>query len=344
MVVGRRRSGWLALGLTLTLLPGCLSRAVTPAVAEAVTPVGPVSTSPIYAHAIKKAVDDGLKVWLDADLASRWLEGSKSFQAGVNRVGQLSRLRGVVGVKVADEFGYNDGFTGRAGAMRGFARQTAAALHRAAPGKLILADILVPELGCAPGISGPAAGPAAACRSEFEAKYPALTLDEIGRLLRTGAFDAVNLSTGLLSGPEYASWGITLAQAQEAAWREVQRRGWADLVTLDSRKALAFPGRYPYSAERAQLDLHAYVGVPAAEGAHAVDIWAWHRLYESRIVRLMNPGLRPNPLWDGLVASKKEGIRLFTQFSPTSVEKSVRVDLKVISHAFTGVFMAAGTG
>ncbi|MFL5737427.1 MAG: hypothetical protein ACJ76P_08810, partial [Actinomycetota bacterium] len=79
-------------------------------------------------------------------------------------------------------------------------------------------------------------------------------------------------------------------------------------------------------------------------GARAVDIWTWSQPYDGRIVHLMDPGLAPNPLWNGLVRLHRQGFDLFTHFTPSSVQRSVPADLRAISRAFSDVFMAAGVG
>ena len=96
------------------------------------------------------AAHDHLRVWIEADMVKRWEEGSASFQAAVTRVAALARHPGVVGIKIADELGYHDGMDSAA-KIRRFLSDTARALHAAAPHKLILVDMVVPQLGCLPG-------------------------------------------------------------------------------------------------------------------------------------------------------------------------------------------------
>jgi hypothetical protein len=298
----------------------------------------------IYAHAIHAATTRHLHVWLGSDLDVRWLEGKQSFEAAVRRLAELARMPGVVGIKIADELGYEDGFNGDAARVRAFLRDSARALHRLAPGKKILIDLLVPELGCAPGIAGPAAGLAAACAAERRARNPALTLPDVDALFAMHAVDVVDLSTGLLSPDAYRDWGITIDDAQVMAWREAMRRGWGAEATLQARKALAFAGTYPYGAAQAEDDLRLYVDIPSRMGAAATDIWTWRQPYEGQVVHLVNPGIKANPLWRGLVARKRAGARLFTHFTPSSMEEGLHPDLDAVAQAFTSVFMAAGTG
>jgi len=152
----------------------------------------------------------------------------------------------------------------------------------------------------------------------------------------------LDLSTGLLPDRTYQGWGVDPEVAQRTAWQEVRRRGWADLVQLQSRKALAHPGRYaePNPAQ----NVTTFVDVPLAEGAEAVDIWTWRQAYQGEIYRLLDPGLRPNRLWTALAQRRSRGAVLFTHLSPRSVEVSLQTDMKMISEVFTDLFVAAGTG
>ena len=56
--------------------------------------------------------------------------------------------------------------------------------------------------------------------------------------------DVLDLSTYLLADDTYKGWGTNADSAQTAAWQEVDKRGWAGLVRLQARKALAHPGAY----------------------------------------------------------------------------------------------------
>jgi hypothetical protein len=288
------------------------------------------------------AARDHLRVWIEADMVKRWEEGKASFRAAVSRVAGLARLPGVVGIKIADELGYNDGMNS-AGEIRQFLSDTAQALHAAAPHKLILVDMVVPELGCLPGHQ-PAMPSELDCAAAAQGHYPALALPQITRYLRMHAIDVLDLSTGLLSDTTYAGWGTSAAAAQVAAWQEVSRLGWPSLVRLQARKALAHPGSYDSSSAQALADIHLFVDIPLAYGARAVDIWTWHQEYDGAMYQLMNPGMRPNVLWDQLEQQRRAGHVLFTHMSPHSVESGVDRDLAKIATVFADVFLPAGTG
>lgn len=295
-----------------------------------------------YRRAVDVALGDHLRVWIEADMVKRWEAGPKSFRAAVTRVAVLANRPGVAGIKIADELGYNDSMDS-AGKIQQFLSDAASALHAAAPGKLILADMVVPELGCLPGHQ-PAGSAPAACAAQARAAYPQLALPEVDGYLGMHAIDVLDLSTGLLPDSIYARWGSTAERAQAAAWQEVAERGWAGMVKLQARKALAHPGSYAGTPAQAAADVRTFVDIPLAHGAHAVDIWTWRQEYEGQMYRLMNPGLRPNALWDRLKQRRRAGDRLFTHMSPHSVESGLSKDLAVITTVFTDIFLPAGTG
>jgi len=305
-------------------------------------PPSPLAPVAAYRTAVEVAAHDHLRVWIEADMVKRWEEGSDSFQAAVTRVAALARRPGVVGIKIADELGYNDGMDSAA-KIRRFLSDTARALHAAAPHKLILVDMVVPQLGCLPG-PRQAAPAAAACAAAADAHYPELALPEIDGYLRMHAIDVLDLSTGLLSDSTYASWGTTSDSAQTAAWQEVSRRGWPRLVHLQARKALAHPGSYRAAPAEAADDVRLFVDIPLAHGARAVDIWTWHQEYDGAMYQLMNPGMRPNALWHQLEQQRQAGHVLFTHMSPHSLESGLDRDLAKIATVFTDVFLPAGTG
>jgi hypothetical protein len=308
------------------------------------TPPNPEPLSPLtdYQAAVQVAVAEHLKVWIETDLVKRWQEGPTWFRAAVHRAAELANQPGVVGIKIADELGYNDGMNS-AGKISRFLSDAAQALHAAAPHKLILVDMVVPQLGCLPGHQA-AGSPAAACASREQAAYPQLTLPEVDGYLRMHAIDVLDLSTYLLPDDTYKAWGTTADAAQTAAWQEVGKRDWASLVRLQARKALAHPGAYRGTSAESAADLQTYVGIPLAHEAHAVDIWTWNQHYDGQEYHLMNPGMQPNALWIRLERLRQAGAVLFTHFSPHSVISGLQSDLAMIATVFTDVFLPAGTG
>jgi hypothetical protein len=310
--------------------------------ARAVPAASPLAPLAVYRSAVDVAARDHLRVWIEADMVKRWQQGKSSFRAAVSRVATLARLPGVVGIKIADELGYSDGMNS-AGEIRQFLSDTAQALHAAAPHKLILVDMVVPELGCLPGHQPPLA-PALACGMAAQARFPQLDLPEVTGYLRMHAIDVLDLSTGLLSDSTYTDWGTTSDTAQVAAWQQASRLGWPSLVRLQARKALAHPGRYDSTSAQAAADVRLFVDIPLAYGARAVDIWTWHQEYDGAMYQLMNPGMRPNALWDQLEQQRRAGHVLFTHMSPHSVESGVDRDLATIATVFADIFLPAGTG
>lgn len=308
------------------------------------TPPQPEALSPLgdYQAAVKAAVAVHLRVWIETDLVKRWEEGPTWFRAAVSRVAELARQPGVAGIKIADELGYNDGMNS-ASKIRKFLSAAAQALHAAAPGKLILVDLVVPQLGCLPGHQA-AGSPAATCARREQAAYPQLALPDVDTYLHMHAIDVLDLSTYLLSADTYKGWGANADSAQSAAWQEVDKRGWPRLVRLQARKALAHPGTYLGGSATSAADVQTYVDIPLAHDAHAVDIWTWNQLYEGQEYHLMNPGMRPNALWDQLQRLRHAGDVLFTHFSPHSVILGLHSDLAEIATVFTDIFLPAGTG
>ena len=73
-------------------------------------------------------------------------------------------------------------------------------------------------------------------------------------------------------------------------------------------------------------------------------MWTWHQHYQGQIHRLLDPGLRPNALWQGLRQRRADGAVLLTHFTPSSVEVGLDADLAALASVFTDVFVAAGTG
>jgi O-antigen/teichoic acid export membrane protein len=302
----------------------------------ALAPVG------AYAAAVDAAHRRGLRIWIETDLRKRWLAGPASFTEGVDRVAKLSRRPGVVGVKVVDEVGYQDGLDSPA-KVTAFLHATALALRKAAPGKLILIDMLVPELGCMPDLDPPIRW-ATICAARARGLYPQLALTAVDRYIASGDFDVVDLSTAILPSKSYTGWGTDQAAAQQQAWREVHRRGWAKEVTLDARRALAHTGTYPGSEQDAATTLRVFADLPVQGGATGVSVWTWRQKYEGDLSRLLDPGLRPNALWRELQKRRAAGMRLSTHFTPSSTELGVDADLRVLGSVFTDVYIAAGTG
>ena len=318
---------------------GSVHQSSAPPLATPAVPLAPIAD---YRNAVTIALADHLQVWIEADMVKRWEEGPASFEAAVNRVAALADRPGVVGIKIADELGYNDGMNSAA-KIRKFLSATASALHSAAPGKLLLVDMLVPQLGCMPGHQPVGSAPAR-CSASARAEYPQLSLPDVDSYLRMRVIDVLDLSTDMQADSTYTAWATTADAAQADAWREVNDLGWPALVRLQARKALAGPGGFQGTESVAAADVTEFIDIPLHSGAHAVDIWTWHQEYDGQMYQLINTGKQPNALWSKLVQLRRNGDVLFTHMSPHSVETSVRSDLAQIATVFTDVFLPAGTG
>jgi hypothetical protein len=304
--------------------------------------LGTLPSGDPYVEAMDMFARRGVQVWVETDLVGRWLEGPRSFDEAIGRVAALARRPGVAGVKIADELGYYDDMPSVL-EVRKFLATTAADLRALAPGTKILVDMVVPDMGCLPWMSG-AFPQARQCATRAAAKTPAASMVAVDTYLASGDIDVLDLSTSLLDPAEYHSWGLTRDQAQKEAWAEAKRRGWDKVVSLQARKALAFPGSYPGDGATAMADVHTYIDLPVQAGAKAVDVWTWRQTYQDQVVRLMDPGGAPNPLWNRLSTAHDRGIFLLTHYTPSSVEVSAQVDVDHIAEVFRGVFVAAGTG
>lgn len=300
------------------------------------------TADPHFVAAIDAAHAHGLRVWLESNLVAKWRAGRPQFDAAIEQLAALSQRPGVVGVKIADELGDHDGLNRQD--IMAFLRDARAALHANAPGKLVLIDIIGYELGCAPDLPQVSTSAARCMASERQA-HPAVTLATLDRIMRSGYLDVVDLSTNIAAPDVYASWGITRAQAQRAAFAEAARRGWTRDVRLQTRKALAFPTPDVPDAQTAAALVPDFIDVPLAAGARAVDVWTYNQLYRGALVHLIGPGLTTNALWSALEKRKRAGATLFTHYSPTfPLGSDVDADMQTISTAFTDVFCAAGTG
>jgi hypothetical protein len=323
-------------------MPGSASDSSPAATASATAAPVPARPGAKYVAAINAVVADGARVWVEADLVKRWLQGPAAFQSALALVVALAGLRGVDGVKIADELGYHDGLKDAASAQA-FLDAAARGIRQRRPNTKILIDMFVPELGCLPGSHSYGTWPAW-CAARQRQAYPAISLSAVDGYLRSGDVDVIDISAGLRPDTEYQALGVSRDEAMRLAWTEVNRRGWAGLARLQARKALAHPGAYPGDAVTAEADLRTFVDIPLSMGAQAVDIWTWRQTYQGQIYRLMDPGLVDNALWDGLRARKQGGEQLWTHMTPSSLEIGLSRDVGEMTQVMSTVFVAAGTG
>jgi hypothetical protein len=321
---------------------GSSSRTGPAATASATTDPVPAQPGATYVAAIEAVVAQGARVWVEADLVKRWLQGRAAFESALNVVVALAGLPGVDGVKIADELGYHDGLKDPA-AAQAFLDAASRGIRERRPNTKILIDVVIPELGCLPGSSGLGVWPGL-CAARQRQADPTATLSAVDGYLRSGDIDVIDISAGLRPDTEYQNVGVSRDDAMRLAWAEIERRGWAKLVRLQARKALAHPGAYAGDAASAERDLHTFVDIPLSMGAQAVDVWTWRQTYQGQIVRLMNPGLVDNPLWDGLRLRRQGGEKLWTHMTPSSLEIGLSRDVTEMTQVMSAVFVAAGTG
>jgi hypothetical protein len=295
-----------------------------------------------YERAVDAAAARHLSVWLEADLVRRWREGDAALGRAVATLAELGTRPGVVGVKIADELGQGDGLDSPDQVLA-FLRDASTAVRRALPGKRVLIDMVVPELGCMPDVPAVAAA-SATCAAAARARWPGATTAVADAVVSSGDIDVLDLSTGLREDAEYASWGTDRDAAQRAAWAAVSRLGWAAHVRLQARKALAQVGGYHGDDGQAEAELRTWVDIPLDSGARAVDVWTWRQPYQDGTAMLMDAGLRSNALWRGLLSRAADRPNLVTHFSPSSTELGLTEDLDRLAQVFGTVFVAAGTG
>ena len=306
------------------------------------------SVRPQYVALATAVAAHGAKAWVEADLLKAWVTGPERYATVLDKVVALAGRPGVVGVKVADELGYEDGTD--ATTDLAFLAATTRSLHERLPGHRVVVDLIVPELGCLSWDGVPAsvvgAGSLAArraCGSDATGRDPAVALTAVDRYVAKGGLDVVNLSAGLRSDAEYAAWGTTRDAAMAAAWDEASRR-WGGTVRLQARKALAHPGAYPGTRASAEADVHTYVDVPLAHGAKAVDIWTWSQPYKGGTYTLTDARLAPNELTRALLDRRRRGVELWTHMTPSSLQVGLDQDVAAAVSIFSGVLVASGTG
>lgn len=298
-----------------------------------------VAASP-YVTLATSLVAHGVDVWVETDMVKAYLAGPQRYRQVLAISLDLARHKGVRGIKIADELGYHDGTT--PDTARALVVLAAHDIHAAQPSTKVLIDVVVPELGCLSWKPAPTSG-MKVCGASARVRNPAASLTAIDSYVATGALDVVDLSPGLGDDAFYAQQGTSRDEAMRLSWREAVRR-WGGRVTLQARKALARPGPYPYTAAQAEADVHTYVDIPLAEGAHAVDIWTWAQNYQGKFVTITDPGGRPNALTRALQDRRAEGAKLWTHMTPSSLQMDLGRDVAEVSAQFNAVFVAAGTG
>jgi hypothetical protein len=278
-------------------------------------------------QAVAAATSDGMRVWVDTELADDWKAGGDTFTNAVRQVGALAAQPGVAGIRFASQLGYNDTLTSTDEIGR-FVTETAAALHKVAPGKRLGVHTLVPEFGC---------GADAACKQAMAAKYPLLTPDSVEAYLKAGAVDQLTLDNGLLAGT-YDTWQIDAQEAQANQWIQVRARAW-DALTQISAEDAAFTA--PLTTDQAADLANDRVAVPLKDGASTVNLWTRWSDAQGTVHSVLGDDLANTPTWDQLAKLQPLQRRLSTIYNPAAPDVSTTDDLKKLSEVFSQVYVTS---
>jgi hypothetical protein len=341
------RLGVVALATTLPLT-GCDGAGASPPDPTRKTTMGTTRADdgagqarPQYVALADAVAAHGARVWVETDLVRAWRAGPATYATVLDTVVSLADRPGVDGVKIADELGYNDGID--AAAASKLLAQATHDIHARLPGRKVMVDMIVPELGCLAWQGSLASTGMTDCAAHENDRNPATTIAAVDGYLRQGGLDVLDLSAGLRSESEYARWGTNTDEAMRSIWVEASRR-WGGLVTLQARKALAHPGKYPGTKAQAEADVHTFVDLPLANGAKAVDIWTWGQPYQGGTYQLTDPGLGDNALVEALRTRTKQGVQLWTHMTPSSLQRGLTEDVAAAVGTFGTILVASGTG
>lgn len=333
-----RRMVAVLTGVGLALLAGCttVDGNVSPPSDSGAPPAG----TP-YVSLTRAVVAHGGHAWVDTDLVKAWRGGPSRYASVLDTVSYLASLPGVDGVKIADELGYDDGMS--VAETDRFLARASADLHSRVPGTSVLVDMIVPALGC---LDWPGSNPTTrmtTCADAEDSANPATSIAALDGYIKAGNIDVLDLSVGLRPDSEYSSWGLARDDAMSAAWREAMRR-WGGSVTLLARKALAHPGGYTGTTADAERDVHTFVDIPMEHGAAGVDVWTWSQPYKDTTYQLTDPGLAGNALMTALHTRAERGVKLWTNMTPSSLQRGVESDVAAALTTFGTILVAAGTG
>ncbi len=278
-------------------------------------------------QAVAAATGNGMRVWVDTELADDWKAGGDTFTNAVRQVGALAAQPGVAGIRFTSQLGYNGTLTSTDEINR-FVTETAAALHKVAPGKRLGVHTLVPEFGC---------GADAACKQAMAAQYPLLTPDSVEAYLKAGAVDQLTLDNGLLAGT-YGTWQIDAREAQANQWIQVRARAW-DALTQISAEDAAFTA--PLTTDQAATLANDRVAVPLKDGASTVNLWTRWSDAQGTVHSVLGDDLADTPTWDQLTKLRPLQRRLSTIYNPAAPDVSTADDLKKLSEVFSQVYVTS---
>jgi hypothetical protein len=279
-------------------------------------------------QAVKTAAADGMRVWLDTELADDWKAGHLAEAA--KKVAALAQQQDVVGIRFTTQLGYNSTFTD-ADEMDRFVAETTAALRKLAPGKKLAAHTVLPVFGC---------GANEACKTELTKTYPLLDPDRIGAWLSKGLIDQLALDSGHL-GHDYAAWKIDATQAQRNQWIEVRARAWDAYAQITAEDAgLAAAGAPKLTADQAAKSITEKIATPIQDdAAETVTLWSRWENEQGQVSRLYGEKWAANTTWDQLKKLGTVRPRLATIYDPTAPEVDAATDLKNLSTVFGQVYL-----
>ncbi|MFD9945974.1 hypothetical protein ACFWYW_17855 [Nonomuraea sp. NPDC059023] len=278
----------------------------------------------------KTARTDGMRVWIDAELADDWKAGKLAEAA--KKVAALAAQPGVVGVRFSSQVGYNKTLQ-TAEELDKFITEAAHALRQAVPGKKLAIHTVVPALGC---------GANEACKTEIGKKYPLLDPDKVGAWLKAGLVDQLALDNGHLS-TEYATWRIDAAEAQRNQWIQVRARAWDSWAQIAAEDAVfTGPGASQLTAEQATKTITDRVATPLqADAAETVILWTRWQDAKGSVNRVLGDKLADNAAWEQLKKLDAVKARLATIYDPATPEVDQATDLKKLSEVFSTVYVRA---
>ena len=335
----RLRAATLGVAVALVLLGGSCTNG-TPGPDGGSTKA---EVRPQYAALVDAVVAQGGRVWIETDLLKAWLAGAERYEDVLARVLALADRPGVDGIKIADELGYRDGASPEQ--ARDYLAQTTKAIHERLPGRKVLVDFIVPELGCVSwwDAEGPSSASRAACAEAERTRDPATSLAAVDGYINAGGVDVIDLSPGLRKGSDYSGWGTSRNAAMAVIWQEADRR-WGNKVRLQARKALAHPGKYQGTDASAAADVETFVDIPLSHGAQAVDIWTWGQPYKGGTYTLTDPGLTSNALVQQLRERRSKDVDLWTHMTPSALQVGLAPDVAAATAIFSTIFVASGAG
>ncbi|GIH91735.1 hypothetical protein ACFFMN_29210 [Planobispora siamensis] len=286
--------------------------AVQPATAQEIaaaaqTPAG---------QAVAAAKDNGLRIWIDTELADDWKAGTAAFTAAVKRIGALAARPEVAGIRYTSQLGYNTTFATQE-EITAFVSAASAALRQAAPGKQLGLHTVVPVFAC---------GAQEDCKAEMTKRHPLLAPEKVESHLIAGYADQITLDTGLLYGG-YETWKIDAEAAQRNQWIQVRARAWDVLAQVAAEET-------GLTGDVAAEQVATRVSAPVMDGA-AQQVNLWTRVPDAQ------GAVKNLTAWDALEKLGPIQRRMAAVYNPSAPVTDVAADLKKIGGVFGQVYLTA---